>query len=417
MLESLWKSSGPILYKYPEATIHTVTNIAHQLLNNREFYVRVCHLMNLMCLDPPFDSKYLPYTRQRVTKQQLRQKIAAQEGPLPKSEEAGSDEDADDLSMDYDDIDEDNQLFDKLIEEGKVEEDTAEALHKAKVRNLVRAGKKAKYIRQIERIKRRNVPARENAMRSVDSVPLAVKSKSIHKERPINIELNLPAVPAPDREEEKEEETPKAFRNNLAEAPQIFDTRPVLALDLDKITVPQQPAPEEEKTVQIAGEKNAGQEEKRPAPAQIEEADYNIWYGNREVLDIPDQEEMQDESETFVCPKTLAELRASRADAGKMKRFSGRNISSEPTKKLYLKNLAKRVQPENVKELISVILRDCGLPHQDAHVDVKVMKKGRMRGQGFVELADKETARRVKEELNGYMIFEKPLVVEYSKSN
>ena len=73
---NIGKKSGPLLYKYPEATVATVVNIAHQLMLNKEFYVKVCHLMNLMCLDPPFDAKFLPFTNQTTSKAQLRSAVS-----------------------------------------------------------------------------------------------------------------------------------------------------------------------------------------------------------------------------------------------------------------------------------------------------------------------------------------------------
>jgi hypothetical protein len=44
----------PLLYKYPEANSLTVKNIALELIKNESFYIKVCHIMNLMCLPPPF---------------------------------------------------------------------------------------------------------------------------------------------------------------------------------------------------------------------------------------------------------------------------------------------------------------------------------------------------------------------------
>ena len=49
----------PILYKYPDANPKTVKNIATQLLTNERLYIKVCHLMNLLSLEPPFQEDFL----------------------------------------------------------------------------------------------------------------------------------------------------------------------------------------------------------------------------------------------------------------------------------------------------------------------------------------------------------------------
>ena len=37
----------------------TAKNIALALLKNEKFYIKVCHLMNLLSLDPPFEEDFL----------------------------------------------------------------------------------------------------------------------------------------------------------------------------------------------------------------------------------------------------------------------------------------------------------------------------------------------------------------------
>jgi len=52
-------SRPPIIYKYPDCNPKTAKNIALMLLKNEKFYIKVCHLMNLMSLDPPFEEDFL----------------------------------------------------------------------------------------------------------------------------------------------------------------------------------------------------------------------------------------------------------------------------------------------------------------------------------------------------------------------
>jgi len=44
----------PLLYKYPDANPSTCLNIAQELMQNKKLFTKVCHLMNIMNLHPPF---------------------------------------------------------------------------------------------------------------------------------------------------------------------------------------------------------------------------------------------------------------------------------------------------------------------------------------------------------------------------
>jgi len=51
----------PLLYKYPAPTKATILNIVNSMLKNPDFYIKICHLMNIMDLPIPFkkcDKKY-----------------------------------------------------------------------------------------------------------------------------------------------------------------------------------------------------------------------------------------------------------------------------------------------------------------------------------------------------------------------
>ncbi len=89
----------------------------------------------------------------------------------------------------------------------------------------------------------------------------------------------------------------------------------------------------------------------------------------------------------------------------------------EPSNKLYLKNLAKDVDEEDLKAIYSKFIR----PGQS--VDIRVMKTGRMKGQAFVcfndPYMDDESGYSVVEkalrETNGLIVKDKVIVVMYGK--
>ena len=51
----IFNEKPPLLYKYPAPTKHTISNINNTILKNPEFYIKLCHLMNLMDLPVPFN--------------------------------------------------------------------------------------------------------------------------------------------------------------------------------------------------------------------------------------------------------------------------------------------------------------------------------------------------------------------------
>ena len=44
----------PLFYKYPAPTKHTILNINNSILKSPEFYIKLCHLMNLTDMPIPF---------------------------------------------------------------------------------------------------------------------------------------------------------------------------------------------------------------------------------------------------------------------------------------------------------------------------------------------------------------------------
>lgn len=49
--------------------------------------------------------------------------------------------------------------------------------------------------------------------------------------------------------------------------------------------------------------------------------------------------------------------------------------------------------------------------------DIRLMKEGRMKGQAFIGLPNEKAAAKALKEANGYVLFEKPMVVVSFLSN
>lgn len=86
-----------------------------------------------------------------------------------------------------------------------------------------------------------------------------------------------------------------------------------------------------------------------------------------------------------------------------------------PSCRLYIKNLAKQV---TVKDLHYIYRRFLisDLEEQGLMFDIRLMQEGRMKGQAFVTLQSTEQAQKALKETNGYILKDKPMVVQFARS-
>ncbi|XP_015510977.1 RNA-binding region-containing protein 3 isoform X2 [Neodiprion lecontei] len=88
----------------------------------------------------------------------------------------------------------------------------------------------------------------------------------------------------------------------------------------------------------------------------------------------------------------------------------------KPSCRLYIKNLSKQVE---LKDL-DYIYKKYVLPYNQANEEaprynVRLMQEGRMKGQAFITLQTIEQARIALEETNGFILKNKPMVVQFAK--
>ncbi|CAK9813791.1 RNA-binding region-containing protein 3 [Anthophora plagiata] len=85
----------------------------------------------------------------------------------------------------------------------------------------------------------------------------------------------------------------------------------------------------------------------------------------------------------------------------------------KPSNRLYIKNLAKQVEEKD----LHFIYRKYVVPelHTEFEYDVRLMQEGRMKGQAFITLQSKEQAQLALDETNGYILKDKPMVVQFAK--
>ncbi|KOC61066.1 RNA-binding protein 40 [Habropoda laboriosa] len=85
----------------------------------------------------------------------------------------------------------------------------------------------------------------------------------------------------------------------------------------------------------------------------------------------------------------------------------------KPSNRLYIKNLAKQVEEKD----LHFIYRKYVVPelHTEFQYDVRLMQEGRMKGQAFITLQNVEQAQLALDETNGYILKDKPMVVQFAK--
>ena len=91
-----------------------------------------------------------------------------------------------------------------------------------------------------------------------------------------------------------------------------------------------------------------------------------------------------------------------------MDKFKNLTVGT-PSKTLYVKNLSHKVSPHDLASLFG---------HFEPKVGPKILYRilnGRMRGQAFITFQDKDVAESALKTCNGYVLYEKPIVMEFSK--
>lgn len=75
------------------------------------------------------------------------------------------------------------------------------------------------------------------------------------------------------------------------------------------------------------------------------------------------------------------------------------------------KNLEERIKPDQLKEALSEVFSEYGNV-----IDIVAKKNLKAKGQAFIVFDDVGAAQKAIEEVQGFELFEKPMVLDYAKS-
>ncbi|KAL8758757.1 MAG: hypothetical protein Q9199_001232 [Rusavskia elegans] len=86
-------------------------------------------------------------------------------------------------------------------------------------------------------------------------------------------------------------------------------------------------------------------------------------------------------------------------------------ITQPPNSTVYVKNLEERIKIDDLKEALTEIFSEYGTV-----IDLIAKKNLKARGQAFVVFEDVESAERAIKEVQGFELFEKPMLLDYAKT-
>ncbi|KAM6977312.1 RNA-binding region-containing protein 3 [Aplochiton taeniatus] len=127
-----------------------------------------------------------------------------------------------------------------------------------------------------------------------------------------------------------------------------------------------------------------------------------------------DSEEDEDLPTDVISRKELEKGRLSRDEIKRMSVFKNYE-PGEPTCRLYVKNIPKQVDEKELKYIYGRYI-DLSSEAERNMFDIVLMKEGRMKGQAFIGLPSERSAERALRETNGYVLHDKPLVVQFARS-
>lgn len=174
---------------------------------------------------------------------------------------------------------------------------------------------------------------------------------------------------------------------------EVFDITPVAETKKISLVVSQDALAKQTEEPEVIGELGKFQKEEQPSEQAAEASE-------------PDQ--------PTITRKELMKNRISYSDMKVLPVFKNYH-PGEPSMRLYIKNLAKNVTEQDVKRIYKRYVEH--IPEDELiGFDVRVMQEGRMKGQGFVTFPSVKIAENALNETNGYLLKEKPMVVQFARA-
>ncbi|XP_069007493.1 RNA-binding region-containing protein 3 [Embiotoca jacksoni] len=358
-----FQSNPTLKYLYPPPSHGILTNITHALISVPKFYVQVLHLMNKMNLPCPFG----PVTARPLMFEPL--------PPLPPIPMPPP------FPPDYPPLPEEEM---ELSSEEESEYESGDDEDKERIVRLMGLVSQA--------CKR----------------PLRPKTASKRKKPKIK---DLLYAPKPESQSAPVLQAADVFEQPHAAGPRKIEFH---------ISVPEVAA-----IVEGSGpgqpDDGGRADEREVAPGgsqqEVEEAEgFGKLYPSAQTSQHQEEhsEDEHDLTSDIISRKELEKGRLSRDEIKRMSVFK-KYEPGEPTCRLYVKNIAKQVEEKDLKYIYGRYINPSSEDERNMF-DIVLMKEGRMKGQAFVGLPSEQSAEKALRETNGYVLYDKPLVVQFARS-
>ncbi|XP_072032771.1 RNA-binding region-containing protein 3-like isoform X2 [Amphiura filiformis] len=359
-----------LCYRYPSPTIGVLTNIINALASSPRFYIQVLHLMNKMNLPAPFglvtQAPPLKEDEPMAVNQQQQQHIFEPGDSNPaEMEVSSSSEEGSEMESD--------------------EEDKQRAPRKEVITpGMKRPAKKASGTRKRPRLQQmlqQVAPPKPPTSVPAGPQPTAAQvfdqpQQDLGKKPEFRIAESIAFALEKQQENAAEPSEPDMFTVNPPLPPEIPTT-----------------------TEEPSG---FGTFEPPPKPSEEEEQEDE------------QEEEEEEEGTEYISRKELSKNRLSSREMKSMSVYK-KYDPGEPTLRLYLKNLAKQVEEKDLKFIYGRYVDWESTIDKDMFT-IQLMKQGRMKGQAFVGLPSEYAAKKALQDTNGYLLFDKPIVVQFARS-
>ena len=338
-------------YEYPPINQITLENILNALISHPQFYVQTLHLMNKMNLPCPLVS-FVRTSRPRL--------------PFESAYSKSNNEDQSEIHLLSDSISKLNSLPENEIREN------------FEVVNMRTSESESELESEEEQSKFEKLKKRPQES-SAQGLPKRLKMKTLIK--------SSSAVNPESKKDKNLMDTSEIFEKSF-ESKTTLKAKPKIIINEKRL----------EEIVQA-------QDSVIPATSQDNELSSKQEENGSELKLSKDE---------FISQYELEKKRLKLFELKDLPVFKNYN-KGEPNNRLYLKNVAKKVE-ENDLKLVYGRYIDWSDENQAKLFDIQLKKTGPMKGQAFVTLPNKEIAQKALDDTNGFVLFEKPIVVSFSRS-
>ncbi|XP_069369046.1 RNA-binding region-containing protein 3 [Paralichthys olivaceus] len=362
-------------YLYPPPSNDILTNISHTLVSVPKFYVQVLHLMNKMNLPCPFG----PVTPRPPMPFELLPPAPPIPMPPP-------------YPPDYPPLPEEEM---ELSSEEESEYDSGDDEDKERIVRLMG------LVNQACKRPMRPKTASKRKKPKIKDLLYAPKQDS----------QSAPVLQPSDVFEQPHPAGPRKIEFHIS-VPEVASTV--------EGSGPGQEVPSDEDGAAHKASLTSEVDEMEVAPSLSEELEVTEGFGKLypSTQESQQQEEQSDDDQDLtsgvISRKELEKGRLSRDEMKRMSVFKNYE-PGEPTCRLYVKNIPKQVDEKELKYIYGRYINPLSEDERKMF-DIVLMKEGRMKGQAFVGLPSEWSAEKALRETNGYILFDKPLVVQFARS-